>query len=100
MAKLLTPDLRDKLVEHYEKALEMLKGEKSVDKRYAIILEMNICYGVCYCSQHEFGVTIYYCEIIRNLKSGGRQYWCDYPFVNNFIEPLQTRINILKSIQF
>lgn len=54
-----TKELIEKLIAHYEQAIEKVKESNNW---YRVLDEMDVRCGVCYCASAVFGVDIYYSE--------------------------------------
>jgi hypothetical protein len=85
-------ELLEKLIAHYEKSIELVKGESELGT-----LQMkHVNWGVCRCAKKVFNQNIYHEEWV--LKYGS--YWDDYPIyatsIPEAISLLQVRVDIMR----
>lgn len=99
----MTVELANKLIDHYEKAISVVRTKKHIHSARRTVETLRVDSGLCYCAKHMFGVSLADCDFIKSLlpKSGlfiaHPAFYADS--VSEMVSLLQYRVNILKQFK-
>jgi len=98
---IMTTELRDKLVAHYEKVKEEVIKCKTHKDADSLCTDNEVHLGICRAAKALFSIEVYHCKWVRSKsRYTGGDFWTSPPmFITSnevIILALQTRIDILK----
>lgn len=104
MAVLMTVELANKLIDHYEKCIaEVTRCEYVTDlySAVAVCIAYDTHHGLCHCARERYRIAVNNCGWLRSHYTSKSQWVCGQPFkastVQAVVNRLQYRVNILKS---
>ena len=99
----MNQQLANQLIEHYEKAVKVIKRKRSLQKAHEYCDEMHIDFGICRCARNVFDVNVGMENVFIKTNIQHGYYFCKFPLecetIPDITEALQTRIDILKTFK-
>lgn len=100
MAVLLTVELANKLIDHYEKVIRKASRCSSLKSALWLVRYYNVDYGICGCSASIFKCYLSECDYITSKLPEHRRYVYPLPIQStstaDVIDRLRYRVDILK----
>lgn len=94
----MTQELADKLIAHYEAVKEECSGFTKADVVRSICRQNEVNVGICKASEIIFGIDVWLCDWVTSNCNG--MFWDNIPELchsaKRMIQCLGTRIDILK----
>lgn len=104
MAVLMTVELANKLIDHYEKCIAEVKCCGNTHTAKSLTMVYSVDYGFCSCSKRVFNTNVVRCDWVKSLTTDTYRLFIDHPpfhggTVSDVIKLLQSRVDILNSFK-
>lgn len=100
MAVLITVELANKLIAHYEKCIAEVATCPDIYSAVSVCLNYDTHHGLCYCARERYYYHVNNCGWLRSHYTSKSKWICGQPFkastVQAVINRLQYRVDILK----
>lgn len=101
MAVLMTVELANKLIDHYEKCIAKVSTCNHLKAALWLVKYFNVDYGICKCSVSVFYLYLEPCGYIASKLPDHRKYVYPLPITaknkTEVLDRLQYRVDLLKS---